>query len=83
MSITELAAKINLNAIGGGHANNPNVRRPTETKKETVNLSASVDSNGNFIHTAFMRPALAAKKAPTKKMLFSDDEDAPIQSSNN
>lgn len=67
-----------MNAIGGGHANNPNVRRLTEAKQEPVVSSASVAADGTFVHTAFIKPTLGAKKAPTKKMLFSDDEETPV-----
>jgi hypothetical protein len=36
-----------------------------------------VAADGTFVHTAFIKPTLAVKKAPTKKMVFSDDEDTP------
>ena len=92
MSIAELAAKINVNAIGGGggdQSKNPLVQKRMEENmrqsavaRGTVvqtTTTAAVTENGDLNHAQFTaKPVIVRKKATAKKMAFIDsDDDAP------
>lgn len=80
--MAELAAKINMAAVGGG---NPmtNPKNPLANKKkaeEPTVVAPTIKADGTFNHANFERPKMAMKKQATIKkkpatMFDSDDDD--------
>lgn len=90
MSIAELAAKINVNAIGGGNPNNdpnnPLVKKRMEQKTRESEVARGtiiqttqvkpVTEAGDLDHAQFTaKPVIVRKKPAPKKMEFVDSDD--------
>lgn len=83
MSMAELAAKINMAAVGGGNPmnnpKNPLAHKKTVEEPPTI-IASTIKSDGTFNHANFARPKMAIKKQATIKkkpaaMFDSDDDD--------